>query len=81
MSTRVISIFIGRWLLAETFEIPQEQYDDYYQAGSTPFNFDLVTVKALCPNKIDAKCIRGIIKKGVNLKAGQWPNFVVGVYF
>lgn len=67
-----------RWLLAETFDIPRSDIQKYYKAGSTPFDFDLVTVKDICNNTVDAKCIRGIIQKGVNRTEGQWPNFVTG---
>lgn len=67
-----------RWLLAETFDIPESSRQKYYQAGSTPFDFDLITVKDICHNNVDAKCIRGIIKKGVNLTGDEWPNFVTG---
>lgn len=66
-----------RWLLAETFEIPQEDRQKYYEAGSTPFDFDLVTVMSICNNNVDATCIRKIVKNGVNLTEGMWPNFVV----
>ena len=72
----VAAYFASRWLLAEAFGITDAARHSYYEAGSTPFFFDLVLIKELC-KKVDATCIRNIIKKGINLTDGEWPNFVV----
>lgn len=66
----------SRFLLAETVGIPHHARMQYYEAGSVPFFFNLIPAKEKCG--ATAQCFFNIIKDGVNLTEGQWPNFVIG---
>ncbi|XP_053400187.1 maltase A2-like [Mercenaria mercenaria] len=66
----------SRFLLAETVGIPHEARMNYYKAGSVPFFFNLIPAKEKCG--ATATCFLEIIRDGMNLTEGQWPNFVIG---
>lgn len=66
----------SRFLLAETVGIPHDARMNYYKAGSVPFFFDLIPAKDTCG--ATAGCFLEIIRDGMNLTKGQWPNFVIG---
>lgn len=66
----------SRFLVAETVGIPKDARQKYYEAGSVPFFFNLIASKEKCG--ATAACLLDIIKEGLDLKEGQWPNFVIG---
>ena len=79
MTVHVVSFVFYRFLLAETVGIPHEARLKYYDAGSVPFFFNLIPAKETC--NATAVCFQKLIKDGVNLTEGQWPNFVVSDKF
>ncbi|XP_076117648.1 salivary alpha-glucosidase-like [Mytilus galloprovincialis] len=67
---------ISRFMSVESTGITQAIRDQYYQAGSVPFNFDLITsLKRTC----NGLCFKEIIERGMkDLSEDAWPNFVMG---
>lgn len=62
----------------ESYGLTIPMRNKYYDAGSVPFNFDLITKL----NKdCDGLCFKDIIEGALkDLPSDAWPNFVVRFY-
>ncbi|XP_033742787.1 maltase A3-like [Pecten maximus] len=65
-----------RVMFSEATSVDKEIIRKYYDAGTIPFNFDLVKqVNRTC----DGMCFRDVIKEYMEtLRSDDWPNFLTG---
>ncbi|OWF38499.1 maltase A1-like [Mizuhopecten yessoensis] len=66
-----------RVMFSETTSVDKDIVKKYYDAGTIPFNFDLVKkVNRTC----DGSCMRDVIKEYTKetLRSDDWPNFLTG---
>ncbi|KAK3100466.1 hypothetical protein FSP39_020510 [Pinctada imbricata] len=67
-----------RFIVAESYGLTHAIRDDYYRAGSVPFNFDLIMK---LNNTCNGHCVRKILEEslaGLGPSSEFWPNFVMG---
>ncbi|KAJ8297997.1 hypothetical protein KUTeg_024528 [Tegillarca granosa] len=65
-----------RFMIAESYGLTSHMRDEYYKAGSVPFNFALISrLNKTC----GGECIKDIVHDSVvGLPDNAWPNFVMG---
>ncbi|KAJ8298000.1 hypothetical protein KUTeg_024531 [Tegillarca granosa] len=65
-----------RFMIAESYGLTLHMRDEYYKAGSVPFNFALISrLNKTC----GGECIKDIVHDSVvGLPDNAWPNFVMG---
>lgn len=67
---------LNRFMIAESYGLTSHMRDEYYKAGSVPFNFALISrLNKTC----GGECIKDIVHDSVvGLPDNAWPNFVMG---